>query len=157
MSEQSLKIQTLVNKESGKQSSSTDLLTDLAAINITEGGTRLGIAGLLNYAKAQRLLKYNRLKTINPRRLPEDREPIKCELKEIAQNLMPVLLKAFAENNARFKCLSQNKRRISQWLAQQVSEPNSSVNKLLRTHPNGHYIHQLQRSARWWFDRIDCA
>ena len=157
MSEQSLKIQTLVNKESGKQSSSTDLLTDLAAINVTEGGTRIGIAGLLNYAKAQRLLKYNRLKTINPRRPPEDREPIKCELKEIAQNLMPLLLKAFAENKARSQCLSQNKRRISKWLAQQASEPNSSVNRLLRTHPEGHYIHQLQRSARWWFDRINCT
>ena len=157
MSEQRVEIQTLVNKKSGKKSSSTDLLTDLAAINHTEGGTRLGIASLLNYGKAERLLKHNRLKKIKLQATPEDREPVKNEIKIIAQNLMPELLKAFAENNVRSQYLSQNKRRVSRWLAQQASEPNSSLNKLVRTHPEGHHIHQLKRSVRWWFDRISSS
>ena len=157
MSEQRVEIQTLVNKKSGKKSSSIDLLTDLAAINHTEGGTRLGIASLLNYGKAERLLKHNRLKKIKLQATPEDREPVKNEIKIIAQNLMPELLKAFAENNVRSQYLSQNKRRVSRWLAKQAGEPNSSLNKLLRTHPEGHHIHQLKRSVRWWFDRISSS
>ena len=157
MSEQRVEIQTLVNKKSGKKSSSTDLLTDLAAINPAEGGTRLGIASLLNYGKAERLLKHNRLKKIKLQATPEDREPVKNEIKIIAQNLMPELLKAFAENNVRSQYLSQNKRRVSRWLAKQAGEPNSSLNKLLRTHPEGHHIHQLKRSVRWWFDRISSS
>ncbi len=84
MSEQRVEIQTLVNKKSGKKSSSTDLITDLAAINHAEGGTRLEIASLLNYGKAERLLKHNRLKKIKLQATPEDREPVKNEIKIIA-------------------------------------------------------------------------
>ena len=157
MSEQRVEIQTLVNKKSDRKSSSTDLLTDLAAINHAEGGIRIGIASLLNYEKAKRLLKHNRLKKIKLQTTHEDREPIKSEIKIIAQNLIPEILKAYAENNARFPCLARNKRHISRWLAKQAGEPNSRLNKVLRTHPDGHYIHQLKRSARWWFDRISCS
>jgi hypothetical protein len=157
MSKQRVEIQTLVNKKSGRKSSSTDLLTDLAAINLAEGGMRIGIASLLNYAKAERLLKHNRLKKVKLQATPEDREPVKNEIKVIAQNLMPELLKAFAESNVRSQYLSQNKRRVSRWLAKQSGEPNSSLNKLLRTHPEGHHIHQLKRSVRWWFDRISSS
>jgi hypothetical protein len=147
----------LVNKRTGKLASSSTWLLDLAACAVVLGDS-VGIPALLPQRKAAKLLKSNLLKQF------KKHAPIKsdtamssnhAESRKAAEQSIPALAVIYQK----LVIVPNPSKKVTRdsfvyWLRNQLENRSSKLNQILSQTPSLVGIHELQRSHRWWIDRI---
>lgn len=148
---------SLVNKITGKKTSSANWLLDLAAEAIDTGDTE-GLPSLLPLGKARKLMDHNTLRSFKRHRQvakPVGNATSHAELKKLAQKAFPTLARFYLEQvvpNADPKHI--NMKGFRAWVACEMDDPESELNQYLKSHPAFEPITELRRSDDWWRAQI---
>ena len=139
---------TLINKKTGKVSSSHHWLLALAANAYLEKNTR-GIPSLLPISKAHKLLKYNFLGFKEKR--PGQNETIRNLARQEAKLILPQLEILFRYNLKSYqKFLKKN---FCLWIKKEINKPYTVVNQFAQDN-NMISIVEGHHSVRWWMDQL---
>ena len=144
---------SLVNKITGKKTSSGNWLLDLTAEAIETGHTK-GLPSLLPLGKARRLMHHNTLKQF--KRHLQATKPVgnatsHSELKNLAQEAFPALAVFYGEQVvANVAPEHINKKGFRAWIARELDDPGSKLNQYLKNHPVFEPLSELRRSDDWW-------
>ena len=139
---------TLINKKTGKVSSSHHWLLALAANAYLEKNTR-GIPSLLPISKAHKLLKYNFLGFKEKR--PGQNETIRNLARQEAKLILPQLEILFRYNlKSHQKFLKKN---FCLWIKKEINKPCTVVHKFAQD-SNMLSIMEGHHSLRWWMDQL---
>ena len=147
----------LVNKRTGKLASSSTWLLDLAACAVVLGDS-VGIPALLPQRKATKLLKSNSLKQFKkhaPIKSSKAMSSNHAESREAAEQSIAALAVIYHT----LVIVPNPSKKVTRdsfvyWLRNQLENRTSNLNKILAQTPSLVAIHDLQRSHRWWLDRI---
>ena len=139
---------TLINKKTGKVSSSHHWLLALAANAYLEKNIR-GIPSLLPISKAHKLLKYNFLGFKEKR--PGQNETIRNLARQEAKLILPQLEILFRYNlKSHQKFLKKN---FCLWIKKEINKPCTVVHKFAQD-SNMLSIMEGHHSLRWWMDQL---
>lgn len=139
---------TLINKKTGKVSSSHHWLLALAANAYLEKNIR-GIPSLLPISKAHKLLKYNFLGCKEKR--PGQNETIRNLARQEAKLILPQLEILFRYNlKSHQKFLKKN---FCLWIKKEINKPCTVVHKFAQD-SNMLSIMEGHHSLRWWMDQL---
>ena len=139
---------TLLNKKTGKVSSSHHWLLALAANAYLEKNTR-GIPSLLPISKAHKLLKYNFLGFKEKR--PGQNETIRNLARQEAKLILPQLEILFRYNlKSHQKFLKKN---FCLWIKKEINKPFTVVHQFAQD-GNMLSIVESHHSVRWWMDQL---
>ncbi len=139
---------TLINKKTGKVSSSHHWLLALAANAYLEKNTR-GIPSLLPISKAHKLLKYNFLGFKEKR--PGQNETIRNLARQEAKLILPQLEILFRYNLKSYqKFLKKN---FCLWIKKEINKPFTVAHQFAQD-GNMLLIVEGHHSVRWWMDQL---
>ena len=139
---------TLINKKTGKVSSSHHWLLALAANAYLEKNIR-GIPSLLPISKAHKLLKYNFLGFKEKR--PGQNETIRNLARQEAKLILPQLEILFRYNLKSYqKFLKKN---FCLWIKKEINKPFTVVHQFAQD-GNMLSIVEGHHSVRWWMDQL---
>ena len=139
---------TLLNKKTGKVSSSHHWLLALAANAYLEKNIR-GIPSLLPISKAHKLLKYNFLGFKEKR--PGQNETIRNLARQEAKLILPQLEILFRYNlKSHQKFLKKN---FCLWIKKEINKPFTVVHQFAQD-GNMLSIVEGHHSVRWWMDQL---
>ena len=139
---------TLINKKTGKVSSSHHWLLALAANAYLEKNIR-GIPSLLPISKAYKLLKYNFLSFKEKR--PGQNETIRNLARQEAKLILPQLEILFRYNLKSYqKFLKKN---FCLWIKKEINKPFTVVHQFAQD-VNMLSIVEGHHSVRWWMDQL---
>lgn len=143
----------LTSKRSGKLSSSSTWLLDLAASTVVENLSG-GVISLLPQEQAAKLLVHNELKPFKQhargQKDPGDESSPK-ELRLLAE-AAATYLKVFYITQV---CADKDPSRVNlkgfrSWLMESLEQPGSPLNKDLGKHPKYSALQELIRKDNWW-------
>lgn len=143
----------LTNKRTGKLSSSSTWLLDLAATTVVENLSG-GVVSLLPQEQAAKLLVHNELKPFKQhargQKDPGDESSPK-ELRLLAK-AATTYLKMFYITQV---CADKDPSRINlkgfrAWLMESLKQAGSPLNEDLKTHPEYSALNELIRKDNWW-------
>ena len=147
----------LTNKKTGKLASSSTWLLDLAACAITLGHST-GIASALPLAKAERLLNKNKLKAFTKHqkaKVPKISVTSHGDLRAAAEAGIPAIVVFYIENVVGSRDpKTVNRKGFAHWVVCELSFPESSLNLFMQSRPELVGLAEMQRSERWWLDRL---
>lgn len=139
----------LVNKKTGRVSSSNNWLLALAACAVLNNHT-LGIASLLPLAKSRRLLTTNNLTLRKPR--SKLNNPVRGQAREQAKAIIPALAALFGKQLPSYR--SPRRQEFCKWIVKSLNDHQSKAYAKAVAERYDEIV-DSGRNWRWWLDRLE--
>ena len=149
-------VHRLVNKKTGRLSSNTNWLIDLAAIAFAQGQTT-GIGALLPLSKARKLLLHNKLEPFSSHKTHSSAKDAlsHAEQRVMAQKALPAIAVYYTTKAIKGKNPSYvNRKGFVAWIVKSMPDPKSGLNLYLRNSTEYKALAETERGERWWLDQI---
>jgi hypothetical protein len=154
------KTHRLINKSSGKLSSSSTWLIDLAACAVVLKHDK-GLPALLPQDKAKRLLENNQLKPFkrhNKKAAAKKAATSHDEIRLIARSAISTIAAYYTHNVVKGKSPKElNRKGFVHWITSQMKDTDSGLNRRLLASPDYAPLAETVRGERWWLDQIKNA
>jgi hypothetical protein len=149
-------VHRLVNKKTGRLSSNTNWLIDLAAIAFAQGQTT-GIGALLPLNKARKLLLHNKFEPFRRHKThPSTKDASShAEQRGLAQQALPAIVVYYTTKVMKVKNPSYvTRKKFVAWIVKSMSDPESGLNLYLHNLNEYTALAETKRGKRWWLDQI---